>query len=156
MDPLRQDVKRLMVECPAIILEHAELVELLDGYVDRVIEKHKAQDETFSRVIAEEEAKEPIVSIEPVQVLEPVLITDQKPVDAKQDMADNGVIDTQQYTLVMAQQIISAFENGYDEDVLKDIETLRTKKSKKARREVREYDETLAIVNQLKRQHNLE
>jgi len=134
MDPLRQDIKRLMDSCNSIILEKDDLVEILDGRVDGVIAKHRGEDEVFSQVI----------------------VTDKPSVKPKEDMADNGVIDTQQYTLVMAEQIIRSFENEYDEQAIQNVEDMRKKKSKKARRIVTDYDETLAIVNQLKKQFNLE
>jgi len=134
MDPLRQDIKRLMDSCNSIILEKDDLVEILDGRVDGVIAKHRGEDEVFSQVI----------------------VTDKPSVKPKEDMADNGVIDTQQYTLVMAEQIIRSFKNEYDEQAIQNVEDMRKKKSKKARRIVTDYDETLAIVNQLKKQFNLE
>jgi len=151
MDILRSNVKKLLNAIPNPVLERVDIDELLDGRIDELIEKHRNEDRVFTETLENAEL-EPIDDI--IADIN-VPITDKPSVNAKEDMADNGVIDTQQYTIEMAQQIITAFEQNYDEQTVRNIEDLRRKKSKKARREVREFDEALAIVLQLKTQHNI-
>ena len=126
MDPLRQDIKKLLDSCNSIILEKDDIIEILDGRVDKIIAKHRGEDEVFSQAIS-----------------------------PREDMKDDGIIDTQQYSKEMAEQIITAFNQNYDEQAWRNIIDLRSKKSKKAKREVREFEEALAIAVQLRRQFNL-
>jgi len=133
MDPLRNDVRKLVDSCNSIILERDDIIKILNGRVDEVITRHRNEDDTFSRVVADE----------------------KRLATARLDMADDGVIDNQQYTKEFATQIITAFNQEYHKKAVKNIEDLRKKKSKASKEMVKDYDDSLALVNELKKQFNL-
>lgn len=55
VDPLRQNLKRILDECPAVILENPDIEDLLDGRVDKIIEKEQHEDEVIDTALNEPE-----------------------------------------------------------------------------------------------------
>lgn len=132
MDPLRGNIKRIMQLVDHLVLERDDIIEILDGRIDGVILKHK-----------EESNISEFVSV-------------QTPVTARLDMEDNGKIDTMQnYTRAMAVQMHNAFKQNYDMQSILNVEQLRTKTSKKAKSEVRDYDESVIMIQKLVTQFGL-
>ncbi|NIT99598.1 MAG: hypothetical protein GWN01_01230, partial [Nitrosopumilaceae archaeon] len=138
VDPLRGNFRRLLEAVKEPVLESEDIKNMLDGYVDRVIEKHQKEDKRVEAAKREAEIE-------------------KKHGDTpRADMAKDGKIDdTTHYTKEIAEARIRAFEINYDEDTVKNIEDLRDKKSKKARKQVEEYDKEKATVEELKERFNL-
>lgn len=139
MDPLRNDIKRLMREVPEILIENDDMTDLLDGRVDKVIENHKSENLTIAS------------------------ISDDEPIDAgrvilspREDMADDGEIDNQEITKVLAQAMIYQFNINYDVQTVKNLEQTRnSKQTKKTSRRLQEYDKQREQVTYLKKKYDL-
>lgn len=126
MDPLRGEVKKLLEQVKSPILEREDIIDILDGRLEKVIDKHTREDLVYEQVIDQVETS---------------------------DMIDN--IDFENITIEQAKQIIYSFGLNYDEQAVKNIEDLRKKTSKKSKKIVKEYDDALAYVNKLKEQFDL-
>ena len=76
---------------------------------------------------------------------------------AREDMAEDGRIDDKiQISRLMAIQLVTSFNQNYDERSVSYIEDLRRRsKSNFARRIVDEYDEYRELVYELKARYNL-
>jgi len=142
VDPLRQDIKKLMSEVPQILIENEEMLEILDGRVDNVIKKHKDENMVVASISSDEY---------PVNAGEVIL-------SAREDMEDDGEIDNEdQITREMAQQLLYQFKLNYDEQTVKDLEQARKseKTSKKVSRRLQEYDEAKELIEKLKEKFNI-
>lgn len=142
VDPLRQDIKKLMSEVPQILIENEEMLEILDGRVDNVIKKHKDENMVVASINSDEY---------PVNAGEVIL-------SAREDMEDDGEIDNEdQITREMAQQLLYQFKLNYDEQTVKDLEQARKseKTSKKVSRRLQEYDEAKELIEKLKERFNI-
>lgn len=142
VDPLRQDIKKLMSEVPQILIENEEMLEILDGRVDNVIKKHKDENMVVASINSDEY---------PVNAGEVIL-------SAREDMEDDGEIDNEdQITREMAQQLLYQFKLNYDEQTVKDLEQARKseKTSKKVSRRLQEYDEAKDLIEKLKEKFNI-
>lgn len=142
VDPLRQDIKKLMSEVPQILIENEEMLEILDGRVDNVIKKHKDENMVVASISSDEY---------PVNAGEVIL-------SVREDMEDDGEIDNEdQITREMAQQLLYQFKLNYDEQTVKDLEQTRKseKTSKKVSRRLQEYDEAKELIEKLKERFNI-
>lgn len=52
MDGLRADLKRLINECPSVVLERDDINILLNGRVQDLINRELKEDQTFSSTIS--------------------------------------------------------------------------------------------------------
>lgn len=145
VDPLRQDITKLMNEIPEFVVEYNEMKQILDGYVDQVIENHKHENMTIARMSSDE----------PVNSGEVIIEHTSPALTPREDMEEDGDIDDEsQITKKMAQQIIKSFNENYDEQTVKNLEQARnTKHSKKTTRELKKYDEQKSLVERLKQRY---
>lgn len=141
VDPLRQDIKKLMSQVPQILIENEEMIEILDRRVDNVIKKHLDENYAVASISSDEY---------PVNAGKVIL-------SAREDMEDDGEIDDEsQITKEMAKQLIYQFGLNYDEQTVKDLEQARSSKlSNKTSRRLKEYDEAKELIAKLKERFNI-